>query len=182
MKSIIKQNTWLNSRNVGWGNGYVLIPEGNVLHGVHYNDIDVDVHGGLTFSELVDSDMVDVWPELSKDDIGSWMIGFDTCHYQDTPNNWPEESVLEETNRLKKILLERYFNKPQQSLVANPIAPVKSTEVDDNKMLVASDFDLSLLYSPTIISENNAPDPDNSNDFSGFDGGDFGGGGSSDTW
>lgn len=63
MKVVIKENTWLTRGVIdfGWGNGYVLIPEDSPLHGKDYNDIDVDVHGGLTFSELVDAEMVKVW-------------------------------------------------------------------------------------------------------------------------
>jgi hypothetical protein len=44
----------------GWGNGYVVIPEGHKYHGVDYNDIPVDVHYGLTFSQLVDQRLIDL--------------------------------------------------------------------------------------------------------------------------
>lgn len=59
--TFIRENTWLQRGfiNCGWGNGYVLIPEGHPLHGEHYDKIDVDVNGGLTFSELVDDDMIE---------------------------------------------------------------------------------------------------------------------------
>jgi len=42
MKAIIKENTWLTRggyMDFGWGNGYVLIPEGHPLHGKPYDDI-----------------------------------------------------------------------------------------------------------------------------------------------
>lgn len=101
MKTVIVENTWLTRDFVdfGWGNGYVLIPKGHKLHGVHYDNIDVDVHGGLTFSDLVD----EKWAEklgVSKDYIGYWCVGFDTAHYSDTLLNWPKQRVQEETERL----------------------------------------------------------------------------------
>ncbi len=101
MKTVIIKNTWLNGMEHGWGNGYVLIPEGHILHGKHYDDIDVNIHGGLTFSGLIDEQAL-VWGKdiLTKDDIGMWMIGFDTAHYSDTMSKWPEEKVQAEADRL----------------------------------------------------------------------------------
>lgn len=106
MKVILKDNNWLYT-NHGWGNGYVLIPEGHPLHGKPYDDIEVDVHGGLTFSELVDEDMINHWGEklLSKEDIGGWLVGFDTAHYSDNMCNWPKEAVQAEANRLRDQLI-----------------------------------------------------------------------------
>ena len=51
MKTFLRENTWLTRgiTDFGWGNGYVLIPQGHPLHGKHYDEIDVDVHCGLTF-------------------------------------------------------------------------------------------------------------------------------------
>lgn len=54
---------------------------------MHYDDIDVDVHGGLTYS--------------SKNDVDdSWIIGFDTCHCNDNMENWSYENVVKETKEL----------------------------------------------------------------------------------
>ncbi len=50
-------------------NGYVELPVGHKYHGMNYDNIPVDVHGGLTYSRL--------------DGNGSWKIGFDTAHYGD---------------------------------------------------------------------------------------------------
>lgn len=85
----------------GWGNGYVIIPEGHKLNGVHYDNIDVDVHYGLTFSEPAKS--LD-WAEISDEDSGGWIVGFDTLHYGDDINKWPMEAVEAETERLKEQL------------------------------------------------------------------------------
>lgn len=108
MKVVIKENTWFTRDmfDFGWGNGYVLIPKDNHLHGKHYDDINVDVHGGLTFSGLVDTKMVEDW-ELDKEDEGKWCVGFDTSHYGDNLSKWSKEKVQEETERLKEQLLNQ---------------------------------------------------------------------------
>lgn len=86
----IIENTWLpmGVSKHGWGNGYVKIVPGNKFFQKHYDDIDVNVHGGLTFSEDVKDD--------SFDSPGYW-IGFDTAHYNDNLENWPKSRVFEET-------------------------------------------------------------------------------------
>ncbi len=80
-------------------NGYVRVPEGHPWHGLDYfhEDIDVAVHGGLTYGS------VDGW------------IGFDCLHYGDrwpgyerpsslprafTYRDWTPELVAEEARRL----------------------------------------------------------------------------------
>lgn len=58
-------------REIEWSGhlcGYVKIPEGHPSHGKDYFDIDVDVHGGLTYGQF-------------RDD-GYW-IGFDCAHFGD---------------------------------------------------------------------------------------------------
>lgn len=103
MKSFIKRITWLRGMETGWGNGYVIIPEGHPMHGKNYDDIDVDVHGGLTFGESAKSCN---WEEISDEDKAGWVVGFDTAHYMDNLTTCPESFVLEETERLKQQLLE----------------------------------------------------------------------------
>lgn len=62
--------------------GYVGIPSTHRLHGADYDDVDVDVHGGLTFSDLCDEDR----PEgichvpLPGRDPNVWWLGFDCAH------------------------------------------------------------------------------------------------------
>jgi len=108
MKTFIVENTWLprNSSNFdfGWGNGYVLIPIGHPLHGKNYDDINVNVHGGLIFSGLVNITMVEVY-KLDKEDIGTWCVGFDTTYNNDTLREWTKERVQEETNKLRDKLI-----------------------------------------------------------------------------
>jgi hypothetical protein len=74
----------------GWGNGYVLVPEGHKFHGKHYYDIDVNVHGGLTFGEVIDEGDDFGWRP------GHW-IGFDTAHDGDNKTFWTKLEVLKET-------------------------------------------------------------------------------------
>jgi hypothetical protein len=102
MKTFVKQNTWLKFSPHGWGNGYVVIPKGHPLHGVDYTEIDVDVHGGLTFSDFAkDLD----WPEIPKGCKTGWVVGFDTAHYDDSLARWSKESVMTETENLKEQLI-----------------------------------------------------------------------------
>jgi len=108
MKLLIKENTWLKryedadpATEHGWGNGYVIIPEGHFLHGKHYDILNnfVSVNGGLTYSDICKG-----WEEYND---GDWVVGFDTCHAHDTLEMWPKEAVLAETeallNQLKEI-------------------------------------------------------------------------------
>jgi len=78
----------------GWGNGYVGVPEGHPWFGVPYDEINVGVHGGLTYG----SDHFPRKEEPKKD--GLWWVGFDTRHYNDDFDRWPKEAVREETQYL----------------------------------------------------------------------------------
>lgn len=60
--------------------GYVCVPRSHPYHGKSHTDIDdIDVHGGLTYSELCD-------------DTGQWILGFDCSHADDlcpvSPFSW----------------------------------------------------------------------------------------------
>lgn len=109
-KTIIIPNTLVKGIQKGWGNGYVLIPKGHKLHGIIYWDIedmeDIEIHGGLTFSREVTEHTLSKIPQLTKDDIGSWMIGFDTAHCGDNEITCPKEYVEKET----QYLLEQVKN------------------------------------------------------------------------
>lgn len=102
MKQVIRKIDWLPGCEHGWGNGYVLIPEGHPLHGKDYDDIPVDIHGGLTFAALIDYDTIDKWDVLTPDDLGCWIVGFDTCHCSDDVTRWPKSKVWEETTKLRE--------------------------------------------------------------------------------
>ena len=106
MRYIVQSSEWLRNQlegtpmKNGWGNGYIIIPETHPWFGMEYNDIPVEVHGGLTFGNVITEDMLEHWDNLTKDDIGKWLIGFDTNHYNDNMSRWPKEKVIKEAKRL----------------------------------------------------------------------------------
>ena len=53
-------------------NGYVGLPKGHRFYEKHYDDLNIDCHGGLTWG--------DFWKD-QNDDL--WYIGFDTAHSGD---------------------------------------------------------------------------------------------------
>lgn len=79
--------------------GYVTIPEGHNCFGIGYDDIPVEVHGGLTYSEY-------------HDDRKKYTVGFDTAHAGDRSSNehdrdghfWTLEEMIKETNELAESL------------------------------------------------------------------------------
>lgn len=104
MKTLLIENTWLSMMEHGWGNGYVIIPKGHPMHGKPYDDIDVEVHGGLTFAETGKNAKEQFTLPITKADFDSWVVGFDTAHYMDTMQRWPRQAVKDETMNLKKQL------------------------------------------------------------------------------
>lgn len=82
----------------GWGQGYAIIPPGHPYYGILP---DVEVHGGITFSEYAKD--ID-WPEISPEDKNGYIIGFDTAHAWDTPEQWPKENVEAEARYLAEQL------------------------------------------------------------------------------
>lgn len=113
IKTHIKEfGSKLSTISKGWGTGYVLIPEGHPLHGKHYDEIDLDVHGGLTYSDIITTESAKAFG-LSDNELGMWMIGFDTAHYDDNEENCPMEYVQIEANRLMQQVIE--FNPEQHA-------------------------------------------------------------------
>ena len=97
LKITLIENTWLSRKAIngvyisfGWGNGYVDLPKTHPMYELNYNDIPVDIHGGLTYSELTND--------------GFWRVGFDTAHAGDTLVNWNKLAVYNETKRLAEQL------------------------------------------------------------------------------
>lgn len=80
----------------GYANGYVAIPPEHPMYGKHYDDVNVNIHGGLTFGEKIAQDPnLEWWNSIEPlnfeggyDDIPKdyWIFGFDTCHYNDGPH------------------------------------------------------------------------------------------------
>lgn len=74
--------------------GYVRVPPGHPLHGKDYEHADVEVHGGLTFSEIEEC--------KEHEDGQGWWFGFDCAHCFDAmydPAATPE-TVSEDMRRV----------------------------------------------------------------------------------
>lgn len=61
--------------------GYVGVPKDHPAYGQHYNDVSVDVHGGLTYSEVCSGAICHI-PEAGEEDHLQW-FGFDCAHLGD---------------------------------------------------------------------------------------------------
>ena len=61
----------------GWRTAYLKVT-GSVLEYIDFNDINLDVHGGLTYSSNHLPYEIDVPPERE-----TWYIGWDYAHYAD---------------------------------------------------------------------------------------------------
>lgn len=102
------------SMEAGYANGYVAVPRDHPFFGKDYGDVDIEVHGGLTFAapgsniskDLPETEVLE--GRLYDLDEDWWVFGFDTCHYSDSLENWPREAVIEETLNLKRQLEEAY--------------------------------------------------------------------------
>ena len=60
--------------------GYVGLPKYHPMNGADYDDIDINVHGGLTYSE--NTHKTRYGEEYPVDDERYW-LGFDCAHYMD---------------------------------------------------------------------------------------------------
>lgn len=80
--------------------GYVGIPEGHVLYGKPHNDIEVDVHGGLTYSTFgpghagLDALTDDTNDTNGGDKLKYWWVGFDCGHA------WDRQPGMEAVSRI----------------------------------------------------------------------------------
>lgn len=81
----------------GFGNGYIGVPPEHPWYGKHYDDIDCNVHGGLTYA-------ADSAPTQEPD--GYWWIGFDTAHLFDNKNNCPKEYCEQQIESMKEQALK----------------------------------------------------------------------------
>lgn len=108
IKGFLVENNQTIMTGGGFANGYVVIPEGNPIWGLDYNSELIEglsIHGGITFSEKVDEDMLNhetFGSDLTMEDLGSWVIGFDTRHSGDTLEKWPQSKVEREVVKLIK--------------------------------------------------------------------------------
>ena len=87
------------SSDFGWGNGYVALPQGHPWYNVPYQEIDIDIHGGLTFGSIISGNLEYHFPNCK----GMYVIGFDTAHYGDNKYKWTKEMVEKEAQKLCEI-------------------------------------------------------------------------------
>lgn len=72
------------NRNGAWC-GYVAVPPSHPAHSKDYDEVDVRVHGGLTYSAKCHGDICHVPAPGEPDDV--WWLGFDCAHSSDiTPS------------------------------------------------------------------------------------------------
>ena len=91
----------------GESNGYLVIDDKkHPWFGKEFDEIDIEVHGGLTYSGEVTEYSISRCEELTDEDLGSWIVGFDTCHLYDSYSRWPDSEVRRhaETYLLKPAL------------------------------------------------------------------------------
>lgn len=94
---------------------YVEIPKDHKLAGKFYGEIDLDVHGGLTYSDMY----------LHNIKNGNWFIGWDYAHagdymgfYSDEPfknmqsiiddKKWTTKEMIEDCKNCIEQIIERY--------------------------------------------------------------------------
>src|SRR5438105_1938510 len=88
----------VQNREAGNRCGYVRVPPGHPAWGKHYDDVDVDVHGGLTFARPE--------PCMEHEDGQGYWLGFDYAHCYDAmydPNMTPEDCETEEGRKCLEI-------------------------------------------------------------------------------
>jgi hypothetical protein len=94
------------------GNGYVQIPLNHPWHGLHYDDIDVEVHGGLTFNAdgwigFDTAHAFDYWPEKELRRLGgTWRHSLGRFASASDENRWTVKRLIAETKRLAEAVAE----------------------------------------------------------------------------
>jgi hypothetical protein len=63
--------------------GYVGVPPGSPYHGLDYDDVDISVHGGLTYAQGCDEDSPICHVPLAGEPDNVWWLGFDCLHSGD---------------------------------------------------------------------------------------------------
>lgn len=109
--------TWMIYTDHWYANWYVALPPGHPYHGVDYDDIPVDIHGGLTYWSMKnkDDEFRHTWEGFAHIPEWHWIVWFDTCHYGDDHTNWDKEAVEKEIQSLVEQL-EALANRPVPQL------------------------------------------------------------------
>jgi hypothetical protein len=94
--------TWLSGMKHGWGCGYVGVPKNHPWWGLDYDDVQVDIHGGLTYGRNKHPEADEQTP------TDFWWFGFDTAHFGDNLETCPESYVDSEIESLKQQALAAF--------------------------------------------------------------------------
>lgn len=74
--------------------GYVGVPATHPAYGQYYDEVKVEVHGGLTYADQCRGSICHVPQEGMPEDV--WWLGFDTAHAGDLvpgyPRDWPSDA------------------------------------------------------------------------------------------
>jgi hypothetical protein len=103
-----------------WWCGYVRVPSDHPWHNKHYDDdslLDVQIHGGLSFSEKACADWGPTVP-------AGWWIGFDMNHYSDhggSHNLAYQETIGLALQVHESRLIEKYPKVRKGRVILRPI-------------------------------------------------------------
>jgi len=89
---------------LGYRCGYVRVPLGHPWHGKGYDEIDCEVHGGLTFA-------TDDAPCGKAGPNDGWWLGFDAAHAYDAPD---PALMSEAVKAMEPIRKEFHIGRPWQ--------------------------------------------------------------------
>jgi len=97
-------------QSLGHRCGYIAIPKDNELYGKDYDNIDVSVHGGLTYAEYSENS----YPLETEEQVYS--LGFDCAHCGDSKDVELIKSFGEENDEVQ-MLLEMEAKYPMRGTV-----------------------------------------------------------------
>lgn len=82
--------------------GYVGLPVGHKLYGIGYDDVDISVHGGLTYADGSRDSNYPVESEL-------WWLGFDCAHCGDGKDFLLIKELADERTYSMMLEIERMY-------------------------------------------------------------------------
>lgn len=81
----------LRNPDLGQWCGYVAVPPGHPHHGKDYDQVEVEVHGGLTYSGSCSEHIYHKPKAGEPDDV--WWLGFDCGHFMDLTPYRPDADL-----------------------------------------------------------------------------------------
>lgn len=86
-----------------WRSAYVFIPKNNKFHGKHYSECDdLDVHGGVTFSEIGKIFKTKIEDDLELPD-DAWVLGIG---FNRVLGEWDIKDVKKELKRFINVVIK----------------------------------------------------------------------------